>query len=1027
MNHIYRTVWNEAQQAWVAVAEIVGGRGKTHSIHAGPAPEESNTGPSLPLVVISVALCLLGSSAWSLDTNALPTGGKIMAGSAAISQSGNTLTVQQNTNRAALDWQSFNIGQGAAVSFVQPSSSSVALNRILGNEASQIYGRLNANGQVFFSNPNGMLFGAGSQVNVGSLLATTMAMDPLQFMTGNLSLTNPGAGSIRNEGLIFATGSVVLAANTVENAGQIITTNVSLAAGDSVAVDLTSDGLIRARVTDPSLHASLRNSGSIEATQAVMMTAGQAKGVMDRVVNNSGVIRATGLSVQNGEILLEGGMVSNSGTLKAGGTGGGGSIKLLGDMAVGAVGVGGTLDVSGSSGTSGGFIETSAAHVRISSELNVPTNAGKGRAGTWLIDPVDFTVAPVGGDVTGTALTSMLDANNVTIQTATGTNSTSNLYGTVGSSGDIFVNDTVSWSAHTLTLNAYRNININAPMNGSGTAGLALQYGQGAVAAGNAAAYKINAPVSLASTGTFSTKLGSDGANISYTIITSLGAQGSSTGTDLQGINGNLAGNYAIGANIDASSTSTWSGGGFSPIGGNSAPGFSGQFDGLGHTIGGLYISHTGLSNVAYSDNVGLFGWVGGSTIRNLGLVNVNMTGDGEVGGIAAVLSESRLFNTYVTGTIVGVGPRAVGGLVGEMGAGSSAATVSIESSYSTATISASGVNIYQKGIGGLVGSVGGWNPSVTNSYATGTVTVTGAGICASYSTLTCFFAGGLVGNFAGMNANVNNSYATGPVSATTAGSTNINYIGGLVGYNGDPQTSSANVTAITNSYASGPISVSGGTNFVGGLSGYTKVASGGSATITNVYASGQISASTGSNTIGGLVANGIAAATSFGGVYYDSTINPLSNLDSTYGRSTAQLQAASTFTSAGWSFPTTWKIVEGATYPYLAGFPNRWNIATSGNWSTGNNWSLGHVPITGESVALDNLGTAYTVTVSSGNWSAGNINAQNALTLSGGTLTLDDPTAFSRLDTLNITSGTLTLNGSSVIDRKSTRLNSSH
>ncbi|WP_210235810.1 hypothetical protein, partial [Mesorhizobium sp. M1C.F.Ca.ET.204.01.1.1] len=115
-------------------------------------------------------------------------------------------------------------------------------------------------------------------------------------------------------------------------------------------------------------------------------------------------------------------------------------------------------------------------------------------------------------------------------------------------------------------------------------AGLALEYGQGAAASGNTATYSVKAPVSLASTGSFSTKLGSDGATIDYTIITSLGAAGEPGTTSLQGIKNNLSGNYVLGADIDASDTSTWhSGAGFEPIGAGLINLFSGTFDGLGH------------------------------------------------------------------------------------------------------------------------------------------------------------------------------------------------------------------------------------------------------------------------------------------------------------------------------------------------------------------------------------------------------------------------------------------------------------
>ena len=154
MNHVYRLIWSDIARTWVAVAETAKGRGKRASGVAGTdvgtrsrdAHGATARGTSsLRLRVLAASLALIGAPAWALDPSALPTGGKVVAGSAAISQAAKTLTVQQTSQRAALDWQSFNIGAAATVNFKQPNSSAVALNRITGNEASQIYGKLNAN------------------------------------------------------------------------------------------------------------------------------------------------------------------------------------------------------------------------------------------------------------------------------------------------------------------------------------------------------------------------------------------------------------------------------------------------------------------------------------------------------------------------------------------------------------------------------------------------------------------------------------------------------------------------------------------------------------------------------------------------------------------------------------------------------------------------------------------------------------------------------------------------------------------
>nr|WP_254257901.1 YDG domain-containing protein [Methylobacter tundripaludum] len=173
----------------------------------------------------------------------------------------------------------------------------------------------------------------------------------------------------------------------------------------------------------------------------VIMSAGAQNALLASVVNNEGVIEAR--TVENHD----------------------GTIVLLGGMEAGTVNVGGTLDASAPNGGNGGFIETSAAHVHVDDNAKITTQAANGNNGTWLIDPVNFTIAASGGDITGAALSGLLDANSVNIQTDTGTNTDTSRYGTSGTAGDIFVNDNVAKttsSTTTLTLQAANNIIIAA-------------------------------------------------------------------------------------------------------------------------------------------------------------------------------------------------------------------------------------------------------------------------------------------------------------------------------------------------------------------------------------------------------------------------------------------------------------------------------------------------------------------------------------------------------------------------------------
>jgi filamentous hemagglutinin family protein len=124
-----------------------------------------------------------------------PTGGSVVAGSAGIQQSGNTTNINQSSNSAIINWQGFSIGAKETVNFNQPGSSSVTLNRVIGNETSVINGALNANGQVFIVNSAGVLFGKGAQVNVGGLVASTLDITNANFMAGNYTFSGNSSAS----------------------------------------------------------------------------------------------------------------------------------------------------------------------------------------------------------------------------------------------------------------------------------------------------------------------------------------------------------------------------------------------------------------------------------------------------------------------------------------------------------------------------------------------------------------------------------------------------------------------------------------------------------------------------------------------------------------------------------------------------------------------------------------------------------------------------------------------------------------
>ena len=145
-----------------------------------------------PLAQAVAAAGLLASPLWLQAappaTSALPTGLQVTAGQASVLTQGNQMTVR-NSNGAILNWGSFNIGAAAGVTFEQASAASKVLNRVTGNDPTQIFGSLASNGQVWLLNPNGVLFGQGARVDVAGLVASTLRLNDNDFLSGRYRFT----------------------------------------------------------------------------------------------------------------------------------------------------------------------------------------------------------------------------------------------------------------------------------------------------------------------------------------------------------------------------------------------------------------------------------------------------------------------------------------------------------------------------------------------------------------------------------------------------------------------------------------------------------------------------------------------------------------------------------------------------------------------------------------------------------------------------------------------------------------------
>jgi len=729
-----------------------------------------------------ISLVVSALVAGSTIAFASPTGGQVTTGLANISQSGSTTTINQSTNKASINWQSFNIAPSETVNFVQPSASSVTLNRVIGTSSSLIEGMMNANGQVFLLNPNGVLFSKTATVNVGGLVASTLNITDANFQAGNYAFEGNSQNGVLNMGTITTTqgGYVAMMGKNVANEGTIVATmgNVQMAGGDKISLNLNGNSLVKLTIDEGTLNALVENKGLIKADGGqVFLTTAALNTILDGMVNNSGVIEAKTLNDVTGKIEL----------FAHGGTGN----------------FGGTL----STGKGEGFIETSGKVFTNQADLKVET-------GNWLIDPVNITINSTLAGTISTALAS----GDVTITTA-GSNTPSTTSGESGTDGDIFVNSAINWgSAQKLTLSADKSIYLFADITATNAAGqLALHYNQSP--SSGAGYFFKGGKINLNAGDNFFTQDASSG-ELTWKVITDLGASRDSvTGTDLQGINGNTSGRYVLGANIDASATTGWTVSA-SEVGFNPISSFSGSFDGLGHTIDNLYIKRYEIFN---QNGTGLFGsTTSASTMQNLGLTHVNIDTTGEQGvGSLIGISKGLISNVFTTGNIVGWA--SVGGIIGEMQLGT------LKNSYSTANVSSEARG--GGGIGGLVGrmlSTLSWDSIlITNSYYAPTDTTIAYNVSGSngFNDGT----GGIVGRTEGSSTSmsIEYSYVNGAKINGGAGSA-----GGLAGY--------MSKGSITESYAVTP-EIIGATAKVGGLVGSYAA----TPTITNAYWDSDVSGST--------------------------------------------------------------------------------------------------------------------------------------------------------------------------------------
>ncbi len=688
-----------------------------------------------------------------------PQGGQVISGAASISQSGAVTSIDQSSAKAIINWQSFSVGRQETVNFNQPDAGAVTLNRVIGNESSVIQGAINANGQVFLVNSNGILFTSTSQVNVGGLVASTLDISNEDFISGNYVFSGASNKSVVNRGALTAKdgGYISLMGKSVSNEGVITATlgTVALTAGSKITLNFEGNSLFDVTIDKGVMDALVENRQVIKADGGkVIMTARAADAVLSAQVNNSGIVQARTMAA------LTGGAAPARSYAK-------GSIKLK--ASGGTTKVTGKLDASAPDGGDGGFTETSGEKITIADSASILTAAAQGTGGTWLVDPVGFTIGS-GGDVSGAFISNYL--------------ATQGSYEVQTTSGDIVINDPITWQKNTLTLTSAENIIVNSTLTATGEAHFVATWGGGTNASGvyQGAPYGLYA--SQGTPDTFAGKINFSGngtvtlQNEAYRVINTV-AQFNAIG-DATDLIDDLAKNYVLGSDIDFSSTVV------TPIGFTQS--FSGKFNGFGHV----------LSNAVVADSThpsyGIFGNAYG-TISNIGAVNASIAVDTlTVGSTALLVGSNRgaLVNSFATGSI----GAAQGGSNSEVGALVGYNYGLIANSYAVADIDMSTTALAIGGLAGRNASAG----SIINSHSAGSLHSD-----VPKSTMT-FSYGGLVGNNAG---NIRLSYSSVDISTNGTGLVSA---GGLMG------TSTAGT--ITNAYATGDVEGRSVGGFVGTLSG---------------------------------------------------------------------------------------------------------------------------------------------------------------------------------------------------------------
>jgi|GEM_PF-1604486 len=308
-----------------------------------------------------------------------PVGPSVVHGTVSIDQSTPGVTNITNSPNSVIHWQGFSIQQNEITRFLQQSSQSAVLNRVVGADPSQIMGQLLSNGQVFLINPNGILFGADSVIDTAGFIASTLNLSNEDFLSGNYHfIAGDNAGDIDNQGIIRTgeDGHIMLIAPNIKNSGILSTEGgkITLAAGEELTITSLDDPRIRFQVQAPD-HEVL-NVGEV-------LTNGGAAGLFAGTITHSGAINANTVEIdEQGQVWLvakaditlgEGSTITASNT--AGGDGGEIHIQATGTGEEGEVSVVAHQGSIEAQGQSGGSVTIEADSMFSSDQIDVSGEA----------------------------------------------------------------------------------------------------------------------------------------------------------------------------------------------------------------------------------------------------------------------------------------------------------------------------------------------------------------------------------------------------------------------------------------------------------------------------------------------------------------------------------------------------------------------------------------------------------------------------------------------------------------------------